>query len=288
MRGKWTALAVALALSCSAAVLAGCGVSRTLDPVAAAATKSEQAGGEKVAMTVGVSTGGQSFTIGASGVFDQSEGDLTMDLSSLLGAAGLSGSGGSAELRFVQENGDPVIYANVPFLSSRIPGGKSWIRLDLEQAGKAAGVDVNQLLGQAAQNPTDALDMLRESGSVTEVGTETVNGEQTTHYKASIDLQKAASKLGGSVQQAVQQMIAQGAPSSLPVDVWIGDDGLVRKLTLDESFSANGQSNDVNVSVVFSDYGTPVTVAAPPADQTFDLSGIIGALSQGATTTTTG
>lgn len=285
MRRTWTALACTLALSASAAVLAGCGVSRTLDPVAAAATKSENAGGEKVAMTVGVSAGGKSFTIDANGVFDQGEGDLTMDLSSLLGSAGLSGSGGSAELRFLQENGDPVIYANVPFLSSEIPGGKSWIRLDLEQAGKAAGVDVNQLLGQAAQNPTDALDMLRESGSVTEVGTETLNGEQVTHYKATIDLQKAASKLGGRVQQAVQGMIARGAPSTLPVDVWIGADGLVRKVTLDESFSANGQSDDVNVSVVFSAYGTPVTVTAPPADQTLDLSGIIGALTQGAGST---
>jgi hypothetical protein len=285
MRGKWTALVCALALSCSAAVVAGCGVAHTLDPVAAAATKSEKAGGEKVAMTVGVSAGGKSFTIDANGTFDGNEGDLTMDLSSLLGAAGLSGSGGSAELRFLQENGDPVIYANVPFLSSRIPGGKSWIRLDLEQAGQAAGVDVNQLLGQAAQNPTDALDMLRESGSVTEVGTETLNGEQTTHYKATIDLQKAASKLGGRVQQAVQGMIARGAPSSLPVDVWIGDDGLVRKVTLDEGFSANGHSDDVNLTVVFSDYGTPVTVVAPPADQTLDLSGIIGALSQGAAST---
>ncbi len=265
-----------LALSGAAAVVAGCGVQKTIDPVAAAATKTENAGGAKLAMTVGVTADGKTFNATANGVFDKDQGDLTMDLSDALGAAGLQGADGSVELRYLEESGAPVVYLNMPFLSSRLPTGQSWIRLDLEKAGKSLGVDLNQLMGQAGQNPSDVLDMLRASGSVQEVGTETVNGDSTTHYEATIDLAKAAGRLGDRAQQLVQNLIAQGAPSSIPVDVWIGDDGLVRKLTLDESLSAQGHSADVKLDLELSDYGTTVNVTAPPADQTLDLTGLLG------------
>jgi hypothetical protein len=263
-------------------MLAGCGVSQTIDPIAAAATKTEKAGGVKVAMTMGVTAGGRSFSIDANGAFDGGNGELTMNLSSVLGAAG---SNGAAEMRFIEESGHPVIYLNMPFLAGEIPGGASWLRLDLDQAGKALGVDVSRLVSQAGQNPADALDMLRAAGSVDEVGTETLAGGPTTHYKASIDLAKAVDKLPERVQQAVQRLIDQGAPSVLPVDVWIGDDGLVRKLTMDESLPTAGSTGQVRLSMTFSDYGTPVNVVAPPADQTLDLSGMIGALSRAGTTT---
>jgi hypothetical protein len=270
MRGR---IALALALLAAAVALAGCGVERTIDPVAAAATKTANAGGVKVAMTVGTTADGKSFTVNANGAFDKDQGELTMDL---------PGAGGTAEIRYLEESGDPVVYMNMPALSSQLPGGKSWIRLDVAQAGKALGVNVDQLINQAGQNPADVLDMLRASGSVDEIGTETVNGESTTHYKATIDLQKAAGKLGDRAQQAVQNLIAQGAPSALPVDVWVGDDGLVRKLTMDESLSAGGSSAAVNLSILFSDYGSDVNVTAPPADQTLDLTALASQIASAA------
>jgi hypothetical protein len=267
---------VALALVCAAAVVAGCGVQKTLDPVASAAAKTENAGGVKLAMTVGVTADGKTFNVTANGVFDKDQGDLTMDLSDALGAAGLNGADGSVVLRYVQEGGDPVMYLNMPFLSSRLPTGQSWVRLDLEKAGKSLGVDLDQLMGQAGQNPSDVLDLLRASGSVQEVGTETVNGDSTTHYTATIDLAKAAGVVGDRAQQLVQSLIAQGAPSSIPVDVWVGDDGLVRKLTMDESLSAQGQPAEVTLDLELSDYGTEVNVTAPPADETLDLTSLLG------------
>jgi len=57
--------------------------------------------------------------------------------------------------------------------------------------------------------------------------------------------------------------------------VWVGDDGLVRKLTLDESLAAPGQSAEVKLDLEISDYGMDVNVSAPPADQTFDLTGLL-------------
>jgi hypothetical protein len=268
-------IALGLALAGSAVALAGCGVKSTIDPVAAAATKTENTGGEKIAMTLGGNADGHSFSISANGVAGQDQADITVDLSSALAAAGVSGSNGSVEIRYLQENGDPVMYVNAPFLSSRLPGGASWVRLDLEKAGQTVGVDVNELIGQASQNPADVLDLLRSTGTVDEVGSDTIDGVATTEYKATIDLDKAAAQLGSKEQALVDQLIAQGAPSQIPVNVWIGnDDNLVHQLTMDESVSANGHSGDVQLQLDLSDYGTGVTVTAPPADQVFDLTAL--------------
>jgi hypothetical protein len=264
-------------LAVGVAALAGCGVARTVDPVADAATKTANAGGVKVAMTLGVvGPGGQTVDVAANGVFDQDAADVTVDASSLLAAGNLPSTDGSIEVRYLREDGDSVVYLNAPFLSSMLPiaGGKSWFRLDLQEVGKSAGLDFDQLLGQANQNPAQVLDLLRASGSVDKVGTEIVNGESTTHYKATIDLATASSKLGPDAQAKVQELIDQGAPSSIPVDVWIGDDGLVRKLTLDETVTHDGQTGGVHLTLNFSDYGTDVNVTAPSSGDTLDLTAL--------------
>ena len=127
------------------------------------------------------------------------------------------------------------------------------------------------------------LTLLRANGSVETVGKETVDGVSTTHYRATIDLAKAAANFGSTGQEALSHLLAHGAPSSIPVDVWIGDDGLVHKLTIDQS--ADG--GHVGLTLEISDYGTPVTVTAPPAGDTLDatsLVGMIGSLPQGSAT----
>ena len=198
----------------------------------------------------------------------------------MLSAAGLPAGNGSVELRYLQENGDPVAYVNAPALSAMIPGGQSWVRLDLEQASKSAGFDLNQVIAQAAQSPTDALDLLKSAGSVQTVGTETLDGTQTTHYKATIDLAKAAGMVGADAQQAVQHAVAQGAPSTIPADVWIGDDGYVRKVTVDDTVGTGTDSATVHLNLGFSNYGTAVNVTAPPSSDTFDATGLVSMAAQ--------
>jgi hypothetical protein len=269
------------------AVLAACGVEKTLDPVAAAATKSEQAGGAKLAMTMTLTAGGSSYTVSADGVFDQTEADMTMDMSGLEQAGLPAGLLDNLEVRYLQENGDPVMYMNLPFLASRLPSGKSWVRVDLEQVGEGLGVDLDKLLSQSSQNPAQMLDLLRASGDVQEVGTDTVDGVSTTEYKGSIDLTQAA-KLEGLSRQA-QQLIDDGAPSSIPVEAWIGDDGLVRKLELTEDTTNDGRPVSADITIAISDYGTDVSVTAPPAEQVFDVSSLLAQAAQsiGSGTTTT-
>jgi hypothetical protein len=271
-------LLLVLGLLVIVAGLAAWGLAKTASPVHAAATQSADAGGAQATLTATMTpSSGAPVSVTANGVFDQQAGDFNVDLSGALAAAGApAGAGGNVEIRYLQENGDPVVYANAPFLSALVPGGASWVKLDLQQVAQGAGFDLNAALAQAEQNPTTALDMLKAAGSVSSGDQETIgNNVSTTHYVATIDLNKIASNVGGTAGQNLQQALSQsGAPTSIPVDVWIDDSGYVRQVVLDENLTHAGQSCNVHVKLDINGYDTPVTVATPPSDQTFDATSL--------------
>jgi hypothetical protein len=97
-----------------------------------------------------------------------------------------------------------------------------------------------------------------------------------------IELDKVAGTIGGAVGQSLAaRLSAPGMPTSRPVDVWIGTDGLVQRASIDESLPVAGGTADVQGQVDISGYGTPLSVTAPPADQVFDLTGLVSNLAAG-------
>jgi hypothetical protein len=282
------ALLIVAALAVTGALTA-CGVSSTVDPVAAAATKTENAGGYKLTMTTKMAAEGVHGSITAQGTFDRDHGELEMDMGDLLQASGApTGIDTTMKSIYLTEDGDPVIYMRLGFLAGMLPAGKTWVRIDLQQAGKGLGINLNQLMGGAAQSPTGSLDLLRSSGDFSEVGKETIGGVETTHYHGTVDLEKAATA-GGLSSAEVQRLRAMGAPSQYPMDVWVDDAGLIRQFTESYDQTFGGKSVSLEMTMDMSDYGVPVDVTAPPSDEVFDATALAtqGAQSQfGATTTT--
>jgi hypothetical protein len=263
---------LALALAALAGVLTACGVRNSVDPVASAATKTQEAGGYKATMSVTVSAAGHQLAMTGRGMFGHDMGEMEVDLGGLMGALGglAGGSGANSTMKavYLVEDGDPVVYMNLGFLSSFLPGGKTWVRLDVQKAGKAAGVDVNQLMGGAGQNPSDWLSLLESQGDFSKVGTETLNGVETTHYHGTVDLRKAAGN--GPAADAMKRILDLGAPSQYPLDVWVDDNGYVRQYESSYDETLGGNSVSMTMKIELSDYGTKVDVSAPPSDQVFD------------------
>jgi hypothetical protein len=259
--------ALALAVVAAAAALVGCGAQNVIDPVAAAATKSQGAGGAKVSLRLAVDMPSSGSTVvTADGAFDQQQAELTLDLSDFASQLPLSGLD-QVKAVYATENGGPVLYVGAPGLAGVLPGGKQWVRVDLQRAASAAGVDLSQVLGQAGSNPADLLAMLRASGDVTTVGPDTIDGTAVTQYHASIDLQRALTQKGVPAD-AVQKLLDAGAPTTLPVDVWIGDDdGLPRQV--ETSFTGPGGAT-ATLTLKLSDWGSQVSVDTPPADQVYE------------------
>jgi hypothetical protein len=256
-----------VALLAAAAMLAGCAGQSVVAPVAAAATKSQTAGGAHFSLSLAVDgTQLGPTVVTADGAFDQDQGQVTVDLSGLASQLPLTGLD-QIQAVYATESGDPVVYVGAPGLANVLPGGKQWVRVDLQHAASAAGVNLAQVLGGLGGNPSDVLSMLRASGDVTTVGTDTLDGTTVTHYLATIDLQKALTQ-NGVPNDVVQKLLDSGAPATLPVDVWIGnDDGLVRRV--EASYTGNdGSSAKLTLNV--SDWGSQVTVDTPPADQVYE------------------
>ena len=220
--------------------------------------------------------GDDSLQVTAEGAVDLQNQNLSlrMDLAGSLGL-GRSGGGG-AEVRVV----DGVFYMDLGDLGDDIPeltDGKRWLKLDLS--------GLTDMLGDAAassesSNPVDGLEALRGvSSDVTEVGTETVRGVETTHYRATIDLAKALADAPADARDGAQDLLDRAGTPTIPVDVWLDAQDRVRKYTMQLDSESNGAT--VAVTYEFYDFGAPVDVTAPPADEVADLGSVFEGMLDG-------
>lgn len=117
---------------------------------------------------------------------------------------------------------------------------------------------------------------------VTEVGEEDVRGVATRHFKVTVSVEKSLAQVPERFRPAMSQLTEQLGTKTLPVDVWIGDDGLPRRLGYEVDLSkasipgAEGLSGSVKTTMDVFDYGKPVEATVPPAEDTVDLGELIG------------
>ena len=221
----------------------------TLSPAASvkqSAKKTAQATSEHMTLSATAGISGQKVAMTGSGRFDNTkqQGDLTMH-------ANLAG----LDLPIEAVEDGTTIYLKSAILQASLPAGKSWVKIDLQKAGKKAGIDFGQLL---AQDPAQQLAQLQAAGDVTDVGSETIDGASVEHYRARIDLSKLPQ--GSQIQKLVN-------PKYQPEDIYVGkDDGYIHRLHV--AYTAQGQA--VSLLMNFSDFGEDVTVSIPPASETAD------------------
>jgi len=166
-----------------------------------------------------------------------------------------------------------VVYIKSPQLS-QLAGGKTWLKLDLGKQAQQSGLNLDALLNQSQQvNPAEQTKMLTASKDVRQVGTETINGVKTTHYSGSMTLSEAMAKLDAKTRQQLQKVYTQAGATKIYFELWADGQQLPRKLT---TKLAVPQAN-TSSTMIYEDYGAPVSVHAPPADQVGDFSGLRGA-----------
>jgi hypothetical protein len=235
--------------------------------VASAGQKSSDAGSARASFTA-TFTGATSGTMTGEGEFSQREGHLTMDMSDLGGGAF---GNGTAELTF----SDLVYYMKLPQGAGLpLPPGKEWFKIDLKEIGQTQELDLEQLTQLSQSDPSQALDFLQgASDDFHEVGTEDVRGESTTHYAGTIDLNKVAENAPADLAEQYKKL-AELAPSpTVPMDVWIGDDGYVHKLRFEQKLAAG---SSMTIEEELYDWGTDVNVTVPSDDEVFDLTQLLG------------
>jgi hypothetical protein len=281
-----------LVLLCTAALgLAACGSSgstsspsatkptaKSLDPttiIAAAFTKTSAAKSARLALTYQVTSG---TATSASGVNERATGSGVINFVGKQADLTVIGpTGQSIEERLI----GTVAYVKLPSqLAHTYPQlhGKTWLSQKIANNSASLGFGSG---GSDASDPTSILRLVSiVSDRVDKIGTESVRGTPTTHYRATVSFAKAAAKQGlpRAQIQAVEKAIGT---ATFPVDLWIDDQGVARRMQFRfplpkaTSSAAAGQSGHVTETLELFDFGTPVSVAAPPASQTADASALI-------------
>jgi hypothetical protein len=280
MSSRLHAIPLALAAGLIAAVLGGCGsTAATLDPVAEAAVATSHAGGAQMSLDISIGLPGQASPIKLSGSgdfnFADGEGELVSELTGLPAAA--SGLLHAGSIEFTELYAKGALYMRSPQLTAKLPGGARWIKLDLAELAQATGLDL-QSLTSGQSNPAQVLEYLKASGgTVTRVGSETIRGIPTTHYRATINLaavlRKEAAASHGDAAQAIEKLLPQSAGTTVPVEVWVDSHDLVRRMSMVLSESAAGERVKVLLALELFNFGATPSVNVPAPGEVLDATG---------------
>ncbi|WP_067466575.1 LppX_LprAFG lipoprotein [Actinomadura macra] len=166
---------------------------------------------------------------------------------------------------------DNTLYAKVPQLAQFVSGGKPWVKIDVNQAAKGTGLDVQDLVNQVQNvDPAGQTKMFTGSKDARRVGTETVDGVKTTHYAGTVTVQDALNRLDAPARAKISKWLPKdSANGKINFDLWTDGDNLPRKLV---SKATGTQGDSGSVTVLYSDYGKSFSVNPPPSDQVGQLS----------------
>lgn len=252
--------------------VAGCGAATSQDAtvspevLASSAESVKDARSSRMSWQMTIDAAGESGEMTGEGVFDyqRSVGRITFDLSAL-----------EPELAKMEMILDGTVVYMSGFGEELAPG-KSWMKVDTAKVPSSS-----QLGGLQFDNPGEELTYLRAvSKEVEEKGEDEVRGVPTTRYRAVIDVRKlgelaaseAPPQLRKQTRREATALFEEAGVDEAPMDVWLDGDGLLRKMTMELAFEAEGEKARTELTLELFDFGVPVQVSRPPASETVDLS----------------
>ncbi|MFD4877822.1 hypothetical protein ACFWOB_31255 [Streptomyces sp. NPDC058420] len=224
------------------------------DPVAVvrrAADSLMAAGSSQARTSMEMATGGTRVTIRGEGVYDfrRQLGRLKVQLP--------QDPAGTSEHRPITE----LLAPGALFMKNRgagVPADK-WVRVDTGTLS-----DGNLVTG-GATDPYAAAELLRGTTAATYLGKTEVAGAPVRHYRGVADLAVAARSASAGNEAALRSAAKGFATARVPFDVYLDDQGRVRKLGQRFSF-VNGQRHStvaVTSTTLLYDFGAAADVRLP-------------------------
>jgi hypothetical protein len=168
---------------------------------------------------------------------------------------------------------DAVFYVKVP---QEVEPGKSWVKIDTRDDSPLAKA-LAAAFKQAQDNgdPRKALEQFEAAGGeITATKEEELNGKKTVHYSLKIDIKKMAENQQDPDLKKLFEEAAKQGTTTFPVELWLDQENLPVRMVIDmPTADASGKVASSKMQIDFSDWGKPVEIAAPPADQVTELPG---------------
>ncbi|MFF3487740.1 DUF1396 domain-containing protein [Streptomyces sp. NPDC002701] len=186
------------------------------------------------------------------------------------------GADGTAEIRLV----DKVMYIGGGAAAAKEMDGKSWMKFDLSTLGEDALGGGAPGAGTADKNPAQESTFLTGSKDVKKVGTERIEGVETTHYKGTVTLDEFRKSLRDESkttrekrEKSLDQYEKLGV-DTLTMDMWVDGEDHTKQFRM----QGDADKGKLDMTITFLDYNEPVTVEAPPAKDVVDLAEMMGDL----------
>jgi hypothetical protein len=246
-----------------------------LTPVAAIQKVADTASNDSATYTFEMS--GKGVSVKGSGAYRGGENPAARMAFDSMKMAGFSMPAGT-EFRLV----DDVLYLKSS-KSGVIPGvgDGSWVKLPMDDA-KSEGNSIGGL-DLTMSNPADELKKMLDTQDVTRVGTETIDGAKTTHYRANVDstgsgtvVEKKSSSNQNELSRQLEEQLSNSIKDSMglskpvTVDAWVDGDYHARKLQVTLPFLG-----DMTMTMRFADFGEDVNVEVPAGAKEMDFSDML-------------
>ena len=168
-----------------------------------------------------------------------------------------------------------VVYMRIPQLQGVGGFATEWISMDVSKA--VPGFEDLAAFGAGQNDPSNAFGYLQGAEEAEELGTETIDGVETTHYEVKVDLAEAAkdvpADLRDEMRKVIRQFRGQFGTTAMPFEVWVDGDGLARRMVY--RMEADGFSMEMTVNVT--EYGNDFDLDVPPASDVTDVTELAGA-----------
>jgi hypothetical protein len=240
------------------------------NPIAAAAQATQDAPGVRMSFSA-TTQGPVPMSMTGAGVMNGET-----DRASIQVKGSVATTGGQRAFTLDEVEDDFDLYMHSPeLMSGELPTTKNWILIRSEAFGDLFKDSSSGVSAGMSMNPTQELDSLQAaSDNVTVVGKERIGGTVATHYSAIIDPDKLRDELKSRVSGDLEELVDRSIDelSSETVDVWIDDQGLIRRVSTSATTSSVGT---LNTTVDFTGYGIHPDIAVPPESEVFDITPLL-------------
>jgi hypothetical protein len=236
-----------------------------LNPVAQAAERTAHLPGGKLAMEVSYTAPGLAAPIvgNGGGTFDAKSGRSQMVLSIPVPGRGTE--------TMTAVGDKTTVFMRSSTLSAELPPGRVWLKMQ-----PTFGHDPQTALGSSG-GAESTIEMLSAvGGDVSREGQEKVRGHLATRYKATIDFSRVSEVLAqrGETELAHEyEELADKVPSTIPVEVWIDQQGIARRIEMVQELPAGetGVTVTMDMTMELFDFGKQPKIDLPSSDEAFDV-----------------
>lgn len=234
----------------------------SLNPIAAAAERTESAPGARFTMKAIYTGAGLAQPVVANG-----EGARNSETGRSRAAMSVDVPQAPTQIHVESISDGTSLYMRGSTLGSELPKGKEWMRVEPFLGASES----EAMLG--GSDADSSLEMLGSAGEVEKVGTEQVGGTSTTRYHAVVELDDYAEALREEGKDEIADLYekySELAPDPAEIEAWVDHHEILRRLRMVMAIPTGGPTLTMDMRMDFFDFGARPRIELPDPASVYD------------------